>query len=187
MFFFSTDRPHRRAYIRDQARKHLQSFPANVILLSVLEWSDAGLRIVDETRQLLRDTTLRGAGADCVGSRLFAIQHELSRGNAHTARAAFEQAVRSDAAGRSSVALWVWYIRFAHAHKKQLRGGGKAAVDVFFRALRHCPWAKTVFLEAFGTLAADMAADELQSVYGMMTAKGLRVHVELDEAVASRR
>ncbi|OAR00968.1 hypothetical protein LLEC1_07225 [Akanthomyces lecanii] len=177
--------PHRRAYIRDQARKHLQSFPANAILLSVLEWSDAGMRIIDETRQLLRDTTLRWPGAGCVGSRLFAIQHELGRGNAHTTKAAFEQAVRSDAC-RSSVALWVWYIRFAHAHRKQLRGrggaGGRAAVDVFYRALRHCPWAKMVFLEAFETLAGEMVEDELRSAYGMMTAKGLRVHVELDEA-----
>lgn len=156
----------------------------------MLEWSDAGMRIVDETRQLLRDTTLRRPGVDCVGSRLFAIQHELGRGNAHTAKAAFEQAVRSDAC-RSSVALWVWYIRFAHAHREQLRGGrsgsgGKAAVDVFYRALRHCPWAKTIFLEAFETLAGDMVEDELRSVYGMMTSKGLRMHVELDEAVGSR-
>ncbi|KAJ4144769.1 hypothetical protein LMH87_003639 [Akanthomyces muscarius] len=185
LYLHATKGPHRRVYIRDQARTHLRSFPANAILLSVFEWSDAGMRIVDETRQLLRDTTLRRPAADCVGSRLFAIQHELGRGNAHTAKAAFEQAVRSDAC-RSSVALWVWYIRFAHAHRKQLRGGGKGAVDVFYRALRHCPWAKTVFLEAFETLARDMAEDELRSAYGMMTAKGLRVHVELDEAVGSR-
>lgn len=163
-------------------RKHLQSFPANAILLSVLEWSDAGLRIVDETRQLLRDQTLRPA-ADSVGSRLFAIQHELGRGNVHTAKAAFEQAVRSDA-GRTSVVLWVWYIRFAHAQRMQLRNrSGKDARDVFYRALRHCPWAKAVFLEAFGTLAGEMASNELRSVYGMMISKGLRSHVELDDVI----
>ncbi|KAJ3476336.1 hypothetical protein NLG97_g9163 [Lecanicillium saksenae] len=192
LYLHATQGPHRRAYIRDQARKHLQRFPTNAILLSVLEWSDAGLRIVDETRQLLRDQTLLPA-ADCVGSRLFAIQHELARGNVHTAKAAFEQAVRGDAC-KTSAALWVWYIRFAHTHRRQLlrgkasgggRGGG--ATDVFYRALRHCPWAKPVFLEAFGTLAGEMASDELRSVYSMMTSKGLRVHVELDEVVESRR
>ncbi|KAJ6789885.1 hypothetical protein PWT90_04272 [Aphanocladium album] len=186
LYLHATRGPHRRAYIRDQACKQLQRFPANAMLLSVLEWSDAGLRIVDETRQLLRDQTLLPA-ADCVGSRLFAIRHELARGNVHTAKAAFEQAVRSDAC-KASVVLWAWYIRFAHAHRRQLRGkgsGGGGATDVFYRALRHCPWAKVVFLEAFGTLAGDMVSDELRSVYSMMTSKGLRVHVELDVVVAS--
>ncbi|ATY64484.1 hypothetical protein A9K55_004669 [Cordyceps militaris] len=171
LYLHATRGPHRRGYIRDQARKYLKSFPSNAILLSVFEWSDAGLRVVDETRQLLRSLS-----DDCGGRRLFAIQHELLRGNAHTARAAFEQAVRSDA-GRASAMLWVWYIRFTHAHSSS-----KGAVDVLYRALRHCPWAKAVFLEAFGTLAGDMRADELRSAYGMMTAKGLRVHVELNES-----
>ncbi|OAA48223.1 DUF1740-domain-containing protein [Beauveria brongniartii RCEF 3172] len=182
LYMHATRGPHRRVYIRGQIRKHLQSFPSNTILLSVLEWSDAGLRIVDETRQLLRDQALR---ADSVGARFFAVQHELARGNAHTAQAAFEQAVRGDTC-RASATLWAWYVRFAHAHGRQLRRGGKGAVDVLYRALRHCPWAKSVFMEAFTTLAGDLASDELRSVYGMMTAKGLRVHVELDEVVASR-
>ncbi|TQV99872.1 hypothetical protein V2A60_005301 [Cordyceps javanica] len=191
LYLHATRGPHRRVYIRDQARKHLQSFASNAILLSMLEWSDTGMRVVDETRELLRDHTLLPA-VDCVGSRLLAIQHELGRGNAHTVRAAFEQAVRSDAC-RASAALWVWYIRFAHTHRKQLRSGGgssssrsKGAVDVLYRALRHCPWAKAVFLEAFGTLAGDMASDELRSAYNMMTSKGLRVHVELDEVLERR-
>ena len=100
---FFTRRPHRRGYIRDQARKYLKSFPSNAILLSVFEWSDAGLRVVDETRQLLRSLS-----DDCGGRRLFAIQHELLRGNAHTARAAFEQAVRSDAGCRASTSASSW-------------------------------------------------------------------------------
>ncbi|OAA73975.1 hypothetical protein ISF_00876 [Cordyceps fumosorosea ARSEF 2679] len=170
--------PHRRAYIRGQMRKHLRSFPGNAILLSVLEWSDSGLRVVDETRQLLRDHAAEGGG---VGGQLLAVQHELLRrgGGAHAAREAFEQAVRSDDAGRASAALWTWYVRFAHAH-------GGAAVAVLYRALRHCPWAKAVLMEAFRTLAAEMPEEELRSVYGMMTAKGLRVHVELDEVLKSR-
>ncbi|PMB69684.1 Protein NRDE2 [Beauveria bassiana] len=182
LYMHATRGPHRRVYIRDQVRKHLQSFPSNTILLSMLEWSDAGLRIVDETRQLLRDQAPR---ADSVGARFFAVQHELARGNAHTAQAAFEQAVRGDTC-RASATLWAWYVRFAHAHRRQLRRGGKGAVDVLYRALRHCPWAKSVFMEAFTTLTEDLASDELRSVYGMMTAKGLRVHVELDEVLSSR-
>ena len=167
--------------------KYVRVFPSNAILVSMLEWSDAGLRIVDETRQLLRDQTLLRPGTDCVGSRMLAIQHELGRGNVHTTRAAFEQAVRSDAC-KSNVMLWVWYIHFAHEHRRQLRGSGsKVAVDVFYRALRHCPWAKAVLLEAFLTLAGDMGSDELRSVYGMMASKGLRIHVELDEFMQGGR
>lgn len=167
--------------------KYLRVFPSNAILVSMLEWSDAGLRIVDETRQLLRDQTLLRPATDCVGSRMLAIQHELGRGNVHTTRAAFEQAVRSDAC-KSNIMLWVWYIRFTHEHRRQLRvNASKVAVDVFYRALRHCPWAKTVLLEAFLTLAGDMGSDELRSVYGMMASKGLRVHVELDEFMQDGR
>ncbi|KGQ12616.1 hypothetical protein BBAD15_g1645 [Beauveria bassiana D1-5] len=150
--------------------------------LSLQHHSALGARVVRRRRQLLRDQAPR---ADSVGARFFAVQHELARGNAHTAQAAFEQAVGGDTC-RASATLWAWYVRFAHAHRRQLRRGGKGAVDVLYRALRHCPWAKSVFMEAFTTLTGDLASDELRCVYGMMTAKGLRVHVELDEVVASR-
>lgn len=37
------------------------------------------------------------------------------------------------------------------------------------------------------TLARDMKSDELKSVYNMMTSKGLRVHVDLEEFLETRK
>lgn len=38
-------------------------------------------------------------------------------------------------------------------------------------------------MEAFGTLIRDMKSDELRGVYDTITAKGLRVHLDLEEFV----
>lgn len=171
-------RPSRRVYIREQLTKFLTQFPQNTVFLSLLEWSDSSLRVVDETRTLLHEKVLIPAN-DCVSSRLFAIEHELSRGNANTTKAAFDQAVRSDAC-RSSTQVWTSYVRFCHAHMRH------KAKDVFYRALKHCPWSKTVTMEAFGTLAGVMSTEELRAVYNTMSSKGMRIHVDLDEFVKAR-
>lgn len=156
-------------------------FPSNSILLALYEWADAGMRIIDDTRQLLSEKVLTPK-QDNISSRIFAIQHEISRGNLNTAKSAFEQALRSDLC-RSNVVLWTWYIRFSYAHKEFRR----KAKDVLYRALRHCPWSKEILMEAFVTLARDMKSDELKSVYNMMTSKGLRVHVDLEEFLETRK
>ena len=167
--------------MRGQLTKFLAYFPRNTILLSLLEWSDSSLRVVDETRVILYDNVLVPKH-DCVTSRLFAIQHEMHRGNVNSTRAAYEHAVTSDAC-KSSVQVWISYIRFCHVHK-ELRARAK---DVFYRALRHCPWSKEVMMEAFVTLATDMKSEELRSVYETMTSKGLRIHVDLDEFLETRQ
>lgn len=161
--------------MRGQLVKFMDIFPRNTIFQTLLEWSDSSLRVVDETRTLLHDKVLVPQ-VDCVSSRLFAIEHELRRGNVHTTRAAYEQAVASDAS-RSSVQVWRGYIRFCHAHG-ELRAKAK---EVFYRALRNCPWSKEVMMEAFGTLANDMTAAELRSVYDTMSSKGMRIHTELED------
>ncbi|KAG9257256.1 NRDE-2, necessary for RNA interference-domain-containing protein [Emericellopsis atlantica] len=167
--------PFRRGFIREQLIKFLDICPRNTVLLSLLEWCDSSLRVIDDTRTLLHDKILIRPH-DCHSSRVFAIEHELNRGNVNTTRSAFEQAVSSDA-GKSSVQLWISYIRFCHSHK-ELRAKAK---DTFYRALRDCPWSKDVMMEAFGTLVQDMDSHELRSVYNTMMEKGLRVHVDLEE------
>jgi Tfp pilus assembly protein PilF len=119
---------------------------------------------------------------DNVGSRVAAIRHELSRGNMHSAKAAFERAVSSDAS-KFNPWLWVSYIRFCRS-QETLR---KKAKEVFYRALRHCPWSKEVMLEAFATLAGDLGSDELKAVFNTMTSKGLRIHVDLEDYLAKRQ
>lgn len=161
--------------------KFIGYFPQNTILLSLLEWSDSSLRVVDETRALLYDKIIVPPN-DCVSSRIFAIQHELNCGNTNTTKAAFEHAVTSDAC-KSSVQVWISYIRFCQSHK-ELRPKAK---EIFYRALRHCPWSKDIMMEAFGTLIRDMESEELRSVYNTMTSKGIRIHVDMEEFMEKQR
>lgn len=165
----------------EQLTKFITYFPRNTIFLSLFDWADSSLRVIDEVRTLLHDKVLTPA-QDCFSSRAFAIQHEIQRGNINTAKAAFERAISSDAC-KASVPLWILYIRFCALHR-ELRPKGK---DVFFRALKHCPWSKDVMMEAFLTLNRNMESSELKSVFNTMTAKGLRVHVDLEEFLERRR
>ncbi|KAL6866900.1 NRDE-2, necessary for RNA interference domain-containing protein [Trichoderma novae-zelandiae] len=181
LYLHASKGPFRRVYLREKLSGFIRQFPRNSIFLALFEWSDASLRVIDETRDLLYDQVLVKEH-DCVSSRVFAIQHELTRGNIHTTKNAFEHALASDAC-RNAPALWIYYIRFCYA-QKQFR---RKAKDVFYRALRHCPGSKEVMMEAFGTLIRDMESEELRAVYNTMTSKGMRVHVDLEEFLDKRR
>lgn len=138
--------------------------------------------MLDDTRAMLKQTSLIPKH-DCESNRIFAIEHELSRGNIHTAKASFEQAVRSDCC-KMSWKLWVAYIEFCSSHR-ELKS---KAQDVFYRALRHCPWSKDMMLEAFRPgVIRSMKSEDLRSVYDMMSSKGLRVHVDMEEFVEKHR
>lgn len=167
--------------MQEKLSRFIDAFPRNTIFLSLFEWSDSSLRVVDETRSLLFDKAL-SPSQDSVSSRVFAIRHELARGNTNSTKAAFEHALSSDAC-KASVLLWISYIRFSHS-QKELRGKAR---DVFYRALRHCPWSKEVMMEAFVTLARDMGSEELRAVHETMASKGLRVHVDLEEFLERRK
>ncbi|KAK8932564.1 hypothetical protein H634G_06222 [Metarhizium anisopliae BRIP 53293] len=177
LYLNATRGPFRRIYLREQLSKFLDFFPRNSIFLSLAEWADSSLRVIDETRQLLYDKILIKQH-DCLSSRVFSIEHEISRGNANTAKAAFEHALSSDVC-KTNTGLWIAYLRFSYAHR-ELRPKVK---DLFYRGLRHCPWSKDIMMEAFCTLIRDMKSDELRSVYNTMTGKGLRLHLDMDEFV----
>lgn len=169
--------PYRPAFFREHIESCIQHFPKNTVFLSLYAWREARLSIEDRVRSVLAKTVLTKAN-DCLNSRVFAINHEMAMGNAHTTRAAFEHAVESEA-GEHHIGIWISYIRYCH-QKEELRSKAK---DVFYRAIQSCPWSKAVFMEAFLTLARDMDISELKSVYSTLCDKGLRVHVELDEFV----
>ncbi|OTA06519.1 hypothetical protein A9Z42_0072590 [Trichoderma parareesei] len=181
LYLHASKGPFRRVYLREKLSGFIRQFPRNSIFLALFEWSDASLRVIDETRDLLYDQVLVKEH-DCVSSRAFAIQHELARGNVNTTKNAFENALASDAC-RNTPSLWIYYIRFCYA-QKQFRNKAK---DVFYRALRHCPGSKEVMMEAFATLIRDMESEELRAVYNTMTSKGMRVHVDLEEFLEKRR
>ncbi|KAM0482268.1 hypothetical protein ACHAPX_002784 [Trichoderma viride] len=181
LYLHASKGPFRRVYLRERLSAFIRQFPQNTVFISMFEWADASLRVIDETRDLLYDRVLVKEH-DCISSRIFVIQHELTHGNTNTTKAAFEHALTSDVCQNSSV-LWISYIRFCCA-QKQLRAKAK---DVFYRALRHCPGSKEVTMEAFLTLIRDMGSDELRAVYNTMTSKGMRIHVDLEEFLDKRR
>ncbi|KAM6540038.1 hypothetical protein FALCPG4_001779 [Fusarium falciforme] len=181
LYLHATRGPFRRAYLLDQLKQFLSYFPRNSIFLALFEWADSSLRVIDETRTLLYETVLTPA-QDSLSSRLFAIHHEMERGNVNTTKAAFEHAVSSDMC-KSNTGLWIKFIQFCSL-QRELRPKAK---DVLFRALRQCPWSKDVMMEAFLTLNRDMESSELKGVFETMASKGLRVHVDLDEFLEKRR
>lgn len=177
----TSNRPFRRAYMLDKMKRFIHIFPQNTIFLSLFEWADSSLGVIDEVRTLLHEKVLSPLH-DSFSSRLFAIQHEIQRGNLNTTQAAFEHALTSDAC-KSSTTLWILYIRFCSLHREL----GAKVKDILFRALRHCPWSKDVMMEAFVTLNRAMESSELKAVFNTMTSKGLRVHVDLEEFLDKRR
>ncbi|KAH7162354.1 NRDE-2, necessary for RNA interference-domain-containing protein [Dactylonectria estremocensis] len=181
LYLNATRGPFRRAYMLEQLSMFIAFFPRNTMFLSLFEWADSSLRVVDEVRTLLHEKVLV-TGQDCMSSRLFSIQHEIRRGNVNTAKAAFEHAVASDVC-KFSVPVWVMFIQFCGS-QRELRAKAK---DVLFRALRHCPWSKDVMMEAFYTVSREMESTELRGVFDTMTTKGLRVHVDLDEFLEKRQ
>ncbi|PHH76135.1 hypothetical protein CDD80_1767 [Ophiocordyceps camponoti-rufipedis] len=129
LYFHSTKGPFRRAFMREQLAGFINRFPQNTMFISLFAWADTGVGVIDETRQLLADKVLTKTH-DAVSSRLLAVSYELTRGNAHRTRAALQQAVSSEAC-RSSVVLWLWYVRFCRSQASLRAGAG----EVLYRAL----------------------------------------------------
>lgn len=170
-----TYRPFRPIFLRENILRFIHLFPSNTIFLTLFAWAESSLRIDDPVRDVLRRIVLVGS-QDCPSSRIFAIYHEHQVGNAHSTRAAFENALDSESCS-GNVALWISYIRFCYS-QKELRHKAK---DVFYRAVGSCPWSKELAMEAFTTLLRVMESSELRAVFNTMTSKGLRVHVDLEE------
>ncbi|GAB1320735.1 hypothetical protein MFIFM68171_10945 [Madurella fahalii] len=175
LYYHATHGPYRPIYIREQLLNYVKLFTSNTIFLELFAWSQSTLRIDDPVREILQTMSLVEP-RDCLSTRRFAIRHEAQAGTAHSTRAALEVAINSDAC-KGSVELWVSYIRFC-CSAKELRGKAK---DVFYRAIAACPWAKELYMEAFGTLVGWMNSSELRAVFNTMATKGLRVHVDLAE------
>ena len=78
--------------------------------------------------------------------------------------------------GAKSTLLWRTYFLF-EAGIGELR----KARDVFYRAIRACPWAKVLYVLQFVHLQRIMGTSELKGVYEMMVERELRIHVPLEE------
>jgi hypothetical protein len=119
---------------------------------------------------------------DCVPSRVFALSYEMESGNTNSVLSAFERALDSDTC-RPNPDLWRCFIRFCHS-RRELRPKAK---EVFYRAIRYCPWSKPLMMEAFTTLVKDMSSSDLRGLSDTMASKNLRIHIELDEYMEKRK
>jgi hypothetical protein len=130
-------------------------------------------------------STILTSENDCLASRIFAIQHEIHYGTVHSVRSTFEKAVSSPTS-RSSPGLWKLYLIWISQNEKQLSKNGKSkglTKDIWYRALRACPWTKELYVLGFELLGEDAGMDfrELRSTWRVMGEKELRVHVDLEE------
>jgi hypothetical protein len=176
LYVHATRGPFRPPFVRDQLYSFLKLFPSNTIFLNLFAWADTSLLLHDPVREALR-TLVLSEPHDRVSSRVFAILHELDAGTVHSARAAFEAALSSDSCS-GSAGLWRAYIRFCQRHRKELKG---KPAEIFYRAVSTCPWSKEVAMEAFALLVREMDSGDLRGVYAAMVAKGLRIHVDLED------
>ncbi|KAI4188503.1 MAG: hypothetical protein L6R41_002103 [Letrouitia leprolyta] len=108
----------------------------------------------------------------------FAIYTDLHRGITHGLNqnaiwGSFERAIRSEDAVHSA-SLWRLYFLFGYEN-----GDLKRTRDLFYRAVRACPWSKEIYMLAFDYLANALPEKELRGVYEMMVEQELRIHVTL--------
>ena len=167
-----------RLYLTDSIRR----FRDNTIFLSLYAWNEARFRIDDRVRAIVNDVVFAASQEkereyqESVISHFFAIHNELHRStlsgsNESTIRSTFERAVASDNGGHSAD-LWKLYVSF-----EMSIGRNRRAKAVFYRGVKACPWAKGIYLLAFGELRSLMNEEELRGVYELMEEKEIRIHV----------
>ncbi|CAI7572885.1 unnamed protein product [Penicillium glandicola] len=156
-----------------------------------------------------------------VTTHLFSIYAEMGRplvlgSTPHSIRAAFERAIGDDGivpigrtlirkspfelasstSAQSSLTIWRLYILYELYAQHNV---GRAR-EIYFRALRSCPWSKELYLLAFEHLRADLTnrlppcrltrqgevnpsgfdPTELRTLYVEMLRRGLRVHYHVE-------
>lgn len=211
------------SHIRNLLADSISQYPHNTIFLCLFAWNESRSRIEERVRDVVRNITHTSSNSNSsnqanqvpVTTHLFSIYSELSRpvyagSTLHSARAAFEKAIgdsqptstpsnttkSSDASNttnstaRSNITIWKLYILFELS-----RGNVQRAKDVFYRAMRSCPWSKELVMLAFGHLRADnvrqrfgdnktvgagMGFAELRGAYNVLVEKELRVHVDIE-------
>jgi len=167
--------PFRPALLREQLSNFIKFFPQNTIFLSLYTWNESRLRIDNRVRNILLSTVLTPEN-DTLTSRLFAIYYEMNHGTIHSARSAFEHAVSSPKT-KSAAGLWKFYLIYC-LETPQFRSQAK---DIWYRALRACPWAKELYIIGFEKLGDLVSFEELKRTWRVMGEKELRVHVDLED------
>ncbi|KAL8930114.1 MAG: hypothetical protein Q9172_000199 [Xanthocarpia lactea] len=181
-------RPISPSTIRAFLTESIAAFPHNTIFLSLYAWNESRFRIDDRVRGIMRDVVFSSdqrnkhnkdeIPSDHITSHFFAVYTDMQRGlvqgsNQSAVRGTFERAL-SDAGAPHSAGLWKWYFLYEHSN-----GDTKRAREVYYRAMRACPWAKEIYMLGFDYLSGVMPEVELRAVYDMMVEKELRIRVTL--------
>lgn len=167
--------PFRPALLREHLSHFITLFPQNTIFLSLYTWNESRLRIDNRVRHILFSTVLVPE-IDVLSSRLFAIYYEINHGTVHSVLSAFEHAVSSPAS-KASAGLWKFYVLYC-LMTPQFQSQVK---DVWYRAIRACPWAKELYIFGFAELSGMIPFEELKQTWRIMGEKGLRVHIDLED------
>ncbi|KAL8996961.1 MAG: hypothetical protein Q9169_003667 [Polycauliona sp. 2 TL-2023] len=189
-------RPISPATIRSFLTESIAAFPHNTIFLSLYAWNESRFRIDDRVRGIMRDIVFSNSNHrpdnkninsedsenNHISTRFFAINTDIQRGtiqgsNLSAVRGTFERAL-SDPRAAHSAGLWKWYFLYEIENSK-VKGDTKRAREVYYRAIRACPWAKGIYMLAFEYLSEVLEAGELRGIYEMMMEKELRIHVAL--------
>jgi hypothetical protein len=141
------------------------------------------LRVENRVRNTLLEKAFK-PGLDNIAARVFAIYHEISQGTIHSAKSAFEHAIISPVC-KNSPGLWKFYLLYMLSIP-EFRPKAK---DLWYRALRDCPWSKELYILGLENLRAnglfgkaeEVEFREMKSAWRVMGEKGLRVHVDLED------
>ncbi|KAI9843175.1 MAG: hypothetical protein M1838_002738 [Thelocarpon superellum] len=83
----------------------------------------------------------------------------------------------------SSPTIWRLYLHYSTMHRTSLAPSSSSHPrTLVWRAIRACPWAKELYLFAFRHLRYVMDDAALREMYAVLSAKELRLHVELPDA-----
>ena len=186
-------RPISPSTIRSFLTESIAAFPHNTIFLSLYAWNESRVRIDDRGRGIMRDVVFSNHQnndntanneskdeSDHITTHFFAIHTDIQRGpiqgsNLSAVRGTFERALSNPSAAHSA-GLWKWYFLYESENGDVKL---KRAREVYYRAIRACPWAKTIYMLAFEYLSEVMEEGELRGIYEMMVERELRIHVPL--------
>ncbi|KIX08024.1 uncharacterized protein Z518_02679 [Rhinocladiella mackenziei CBS 650.93] len=183
-------------------------FPENFYLQLLCHYYTQKSGLIDRLRQVeskarVHDWTkdARGSIIPCILDLLVELKRPSYSGSTnHSIRSAFKRTTEQGSPGHHSVEIWKAYVswelsntvdddRIRHSteskDQKRERERKKSAAESFYASLRACPWAKELYMLAFGQrVLRDVIGDDgLKQVYQSMVERGLRLHIDISDSL----
>jgi len=159
--------------LRNLLYKAMDIYPDNTLFLTLFVKGEGRVSIANRLRRYFDDACAKHPSAILY---MFSIETEMSRlGSGYRIKSLFEKALEHPLT-RNSPILWRTYISW----QVEQAGDPRAAKQVFYRAIRHLPWAKTVWLDSMRVDLRHMFTQgELHDLYTLLNEKEVRVRCEL--------